>query len=83
MGDQIDCPILIQEMGDFIVKESGRSEAMSGKHDDNVMMAAIGLTVISGATMYRTRSVKFELPPDIARMERERKRGMVKDYSFA
>ncbi|MDR1190655.1 MAG: hypothetical protein LBK60_03185 [Verrucomicrobiales bacterium] len=52
-GVDIHDPILLAELESFVVKENGRSEAMSGKHDDNVLSAAIGLITLDAATGYR------------------------------
>lgn len=74
-GVEIHCPILISELQSFVVKKSGRSEAMSGKHDDTVLEAAIGLQCINGATTYHERSVRVKLPPDLAALEKANRSG--------
>jgi len=68
-GVDIHCPILLDELGSFIVRESGRSEAMAGKHDDNVLSAAIGLATLGGATAFRSGVRKRPLPRDLALAE--------------
>lgn len=78
-GVDIHCPILLAEMESFVVKENGRSEAMAGKHDDNVLSAAIGLSTIEGATVYRELRREAPIPRDIlaaeALLNRPRGRG--------
>jgi hypothetical protein len=74
-GVDIHCPILLAEMENFIVKENGRSEAMNGKHDDNVLSAAIGLSTIEGATVYRERVRERPLPRDLLMAEMAMQRG--------
>jgi hypothetical protein len=74
-GADIHCPILLAEMESFVVKENGRSEAMAGKHDDNVLSAAIGLTLIDGATTYRQRRRVRPDPRDLAEVEAAMRRG--------
>jgi hypothetical protein len=54
----------IEQMEAFIVKASGRAEAMSGKHDDDVLSIAIGLCCMSGATVYRAPRRRKQKPAD-------------------
>lgn len=70
-GIDIYCPITLAELQSFIVKQSGRSEAMSGKHDDCVLQTAIGLICIDSATTYSEPRIDFDLPPDLKELERE------------
>lgn len=70
-GIDIYCPITLSELQSFIVKANGRSEAMSGKHDDTVLSLAIGLMCIDGATTYAEPITQLHLPPDLAKLERE------------
>ncbi|HSI86112.1 MAG: hypothetical protein ACAI35_09840 [Candidatus Methylacidiphilales bacterium] len=74
-GVDIHDPILIAEMESFVVKENGRSEAMAGRHDDNVLSAAIGLATLEGATTYRERSREAYVPRDLRMMEEGMGRG--------
>ncbi len=68
-GVVIYCPITLAEFQTFVVKTSGRSEASSGKHDDNVLMTAIGLACINGATTYaQAPRISPKLPPDLERL---------------
>lgn len=46
-------PITLAECETFVVKLNGRSEAMQGHKDDNVLSAAIGLACIESASTYR------------------------------
>jgi hypothetical protein len=73
-GCEIHCPILLAELESFIVKESGRSEAMSGKHDDNVLSAAIGITLLNEATTYRTPVRRRRLPQDLQSLANSERR---------
>lgn len=70
-GVDIFCPITIAELKTFIVKMSGRSEAMSGKHDDCVLQMAIGLMCIESATTFAQPTEEPELPPDLRALMRE------------
>lgn len=70
-GLTIYCPITLSELENFVVKQSGRSEAAGGKHDDTVLQTAIGLACINGATPYREIPSTPQLPPDLAALERE------------
>ena len=75
-GADIHCPILLAEAESFIVKANGRSEAMGGKHDDNVMSAAIGLATLEGATVFRRAVHERPLPRDLRRAEAAMQRGV-------
>lgn len=75
MDVDIHSPMLIAELESFIVKESGRSEAMSGKHDDLVLSAALGLATLDGATTYRQYVRERPLPRDLLLMEQSMQRG--------
>lgn len=44
---------VIEQLKTFIITDSGSSEAMPGKHDDEVIAAAIALYCMNGATEYR------------------------------
>ena len=68
-GLDIWCPHFLSEAKNFIVKDSGRSEADTGHHDDDILGAAIGLQVIASATEYVEEVIERPLPPDIARAE--------------
>lgn len=57
-------PHLIGELKSFIRIQSGRSEAMSGRHDDDVLSAAIGLANLDAATEYQEQIVEARLPED-------------------
>lgn len=49
----IRCMEVLNEMGTFIINDWGGSEAMPGKHDDDVMATAIAQYNMGGATEYR------------------------------
>jgi len=55
----------ISECESFIVKDSGRSEAEEGHHDDDVLSLAIGLSCINSATEYSKLVEARRLPPDL------------------
>ncbi len=50
-GIDIWCPHAVGQCENFILKESGRSEAGQGSHDDDVVAIALGLEVIDQATV--------------------------------
>lgn len=45
-------PHAVEQLENFILKESGRSEAGQGHHDDDVIMIGLGLELIEHATVY-------------------------------
>ena len=51
-GIEIPCPWAVTQLGNFVTKPSGRSEAAKGKHDDDVLMLAIGRQCLGQATPY-------------------------------
>jgi hypothetical protein len=55
-----------------VTKKSGRSEAAKGKHDDDVLMIAIGLQCIDHATPYFEQVVERVLPRDLQRLQHGR-----------
>jgi hypothetical protein len=59
----------IAELGYFIRHPDGKEAAMDGKHDDDVMGIAIGLTLIDQAVAYYPLEEVISLPPDLARFE--------------
>lgn len=73
-GEGLDvwCPHFTLEAKNFIVKASGRSEADTGHHDDDIIGGAIGLQVIAGATELVEEVYARPLPPDIQRWEDRR-----------
>jgi hypothetical protein len=70
-GEGLDCwcPHFTEEAKNFIVKDSGRSEADTGHHDDDILGGSIGLTVIASATELVEEVLARPLPPDIQRWE--------------
>jgi hypothetical protein len=73
-GVEIYSPIVLSELESFIVNQKGKSEAMSGKHDDCVLMAAMAAATIETATTYVQPVARVDLPPDIAKLMRETRR---------
>lgn len=67
-GDGIDIwdETTMKQLENFIVKQSGRSEAASGHHDDDVTSIAMGLLLIDHATSFFPSRGGFGLPPDLA-----------------
>lgn len=63
----IDIPCLhtLAECQTFIVDDTGKAVASSGKHDDDVLALSIGITTIEGATTYRVQQRARQLPPDL------------------
>lgn len=51
-GFECRCRWIVAQLKDFVIKASGRSEAASGKHDDDVLMISIGLQLIDQAIPY-------------------------------
>src|SRR5688572_23045749 len=49
---------ILEQFRTFVVTEHGKSEAMSGKHDDSVIAAAIGLYNIGAATEFKLSRVR-------------------------
>ncbi len=60
----IGCPHLASELQTFVVGSTGKAEAMSGKHDDDVLSAAIGIFNLESATEYVADAVAPALPED-------------------
>jgi hypothetical protein len=59
---------VVDQFQTFVVTQSGKSEAMPGKHDDSVIQAAIGLYNIGSATEYRMARVR---PVDLNKLARD------------
>jgi hypothetical protein len=51
-GIDIWCPHAIEQFENFILKETGRSEAGQGYHDDDVLAIGLGMELIDHATLY-------------------------------
>ena len=64
-GYEVRCPWAIQQMKDFIVKTNGRSEATTGKHDDDVLAMAMGVQLIDMATPWFERQRTDWEPRDL------------------
>lgn len=64
-GIDIYCRHAIEELKTFVITESGRSEAAAGRHDDDVLAIAIGITTIAGATRFNTPAAVRTLPKDL------------------
>ncbi len=60
----ISCPHLASQLQTFIITNKGRAEAMSSKHDDDVLSAAIGVFNLESATEYAEATVEDRLPED-------------------
>jgi hypothetical protein len=60
---------MLDQCKHFIEKESGRQEASSGKHDDDVLSGAIGLQTIGSATLYTEPIFRRPLPRDLQGLE--------------
>lgn len=55
----------VEQLENFVVKESGKSEADDGYHDDDVLSLALGLELIDQATTYMPQRISHNLPPDL------------------
>ncbi len=64
-GIDVFCAQAIEQMENFVTKESGKSEAAEGHHDDDVMSIAIGHQLLSHATLYTPAHIYGRLPPDL------------------
>ena len=64
-GIDVFCRLAIEQMENFVTKESGKSEAADGHHDDDVMAIAIGNQLLSHATLYNPPHIYGQLPPDL------------------
>jgi hypothetical protein len=64
-GIDLSCEHLIGECQSFIVDDTGKAVAPPGKHDDDVLCAAIGVTTMEGATTYRVPERIRRLPADL------------------
>jgi hypothetical protein len=63
-GIDIACLHLLGEMQTFIRNKKGKAEAGGGCHDDDVLMAGIGIKQLSSATMLRSEVRARQLPND-------------------
>lgn len=55
----------VEQLENFVVKDSGKSEADDGYHDDDVLSLALGLELIDQATTYMPQRISNNLPPDL------------------
>ena len=74
-GIECRCPWLVAQLKNFVTKANGRSEAASGKHDDDVLMLAIGLQLIDHATPYHESEREQWIPPDLREVDTGRRGG--------
>lgn len=72
-GVEMSSVELVEQHQNFIIKD-GKEQALEGKLDDGVMALAIARAVKAGATRYVERRYHQELPPEVARYERQRQR---------
>jgi hypothetical protein len=64
-GYEVRCPWAISQLKHFVVKQSGRAEASSGKHDDDVLALGIGVQLLDMATPWRESQRDEWLPRDL------------------
>jgi hypothetical protein len=64
-GYEVRCPWAIAQLKHFVVKPSGRAEASSGKHDDDVLALGIGVQLLGMATPWFERQREEWLPRDL------------------
>lgn len=67
-GLDVSCPHVAEEATTFVVKESGKAEAMDGYHDDDIMALAFGLHCLGEATPYPEAVADRRMPADLAAM---------------
>jgi hypothetical protein len=81
-GIELRCPWIVEEARNFVTKTNGRSEAAKGKHDDSILMVAIGLQVIDHATPYFESNREEWLPRDLMALREVRgKVGRTRTFS--
>ena len=69
-GVELNCLSLIKECETFCVNpKTGRAEAISGSHDDDVISAGIGMCLIDRGKKYVNRYEKVPLPRDLQLLE--------------
>jgi len=69
-GINIYCPNILSELKTFVITDSGKAEAMSGNHDDDVLALSIAIATIDGATPYLAPSSTRGLPRDLLNAEK-------------
>lgn len=52
----------VSQMRTFVINRRGKPEAASGRHDDDVLMVAIGFYLINGATTYTEKVIPRHIP---------------------
>lgn len=72
-GIFVMCKTILDQLRSFVVSESGRPEASSGKHDDDVLALAIGNATLMGATRYISPKAIREMPKDLRDIFQTRK----------
>ncbi len=63
-GIDIWCPHAVAQFENFVQRETGRSEAAQGFHDDDIFSIALGLELIEQATIYVPETRNAWGPPD-------------------
>ena len=64
MAVDIACPHVVGELRTFVRNNKGKYEASSGRHDDDVMSAGIGLYTLPSATLMREEIRQRRGPSD-------------------
>ena len=72
-GYEVRCPWAISQLKHFVVKSSGRAEASSGKHDDDVLSLGIGVQLLDMATPYLESMREQWIPHDLRNIIAARK----------
>lgn len=72
-GYEVRCPWAISQLKHFVVKSSGRAEASSGKHDDDVLSLGIGVQLLDMATPYLESMREQWIPHDLRNIMAARK----------
>lgn len=64
-GVDIWCPHAIEQCENFVLKDTGRSEAGQGYHDDDVIAISLGLELMEHATIYYPPQSIHGIPPEL------------------
>lgn len=64
---ELHCPHAVGELAALVINSKGKAEASSGRHDDDAMSLAIGLSCIDQARVYPKRAAVRLRAPDEAR----------------
>ena len=80
-GIEVRCPWILGQLKNFVVTKTGRAEAASGKHDDDVMSLAIGLQHLGMASVWRETPRERWVPRDLRDAVVARRGGGVRTFA--